>query len=316
MWEFHINEIVSTFKKNYHFLLSFMLTILATVMVILMIGIYPCLYFYFYHKSAEIEMQRLINNISAQSKNSREIIKTLSDWFNKTIDYTSLDDLIFNLQRKFSPCISYPEITFITRSGRCEEWALLYHKLLNMSNISSRIVKLVEDHALVEVYIDGEWLPVEPKNGFSNFEFYKKWKNVSKAFVCMRKKKIDVTPNYAHTGTLFIKTQRDDKVLPFTQICIYSKYLMFADPQHYKIPQLVACNKSNDYGMFTEIVGKGIYKITAKKFLNPFVCYKTEQDNVLILPNRVNKIVLRLRKENPINCFFSFITSKLRVQNS
>lgn len=91
------------------------------------------------------------------------------------------------LAEKEYPCIRvanswrYPGFVLATKCGACGDYAALYMALVNICGIEARYVGMVErgsgrNHAVVEVFIDGKWIVVDPSiNKF----------NVSRAYYIM-----------------------------------------------------------------------------------------------------------------------------------
>ena len=63
----------------------------------------------------------------------------------------------------------YPSWVFTTRSGRCEEYSILFREMAHASNLTVRTVVCQEmDHLWDEVLIDGNWTVVDPANVVAN----------------------------------------------------------------------------------------------------------------------------------------------------
>jgi len=267
-----------------------------------------CIFQFLYKNSINVEIKETVlmevNNLST----SREKTQKLAIWFNESnIKYVPISDAFFNFFR-YPWCLNTPEMTFFTRKGRCGEWSSLFMKMLNYTNITNRAVRFVEDHDIVEVLVDGNWVPVEPSGGISSFDNYKTSKNISKAFVIYDdNKQLDVTINYAETGFLSVRTTERKIISSNSKVCVFSKNLMFSDSKNYKKPFLSYCNYTNEFGIHVENIGKGIYDIEALKIHSPFECSYVKIENYILIPNTVNKIDLELISENPFSCFIKFI---------
>jgi len=270
-----------------------------------------CLIKFLFGGYIDSKIKDIVQEETRNLSTKEEKIQKLSEWFKRNIDYAQFNDTFFDLLRKTQICGVPDEVTFFIKKGRCWEWASLYLKLLNYTNISGRIVRFVEDHTFLEVQTNNTWVPLEPKGGITSYDFYKTSRNVSKAYRIESDKLSDATGSYAETGFLVIKTTNQGISVPNVKICIFSKYLMLADSKTYKNPQLVFCNYTNEFGIYVEELGKGIYNIEALKFNSPFECSVESIENYTLFPNRLNEITLELENENPFSCFAKFIWEQL-----
>lgn len=299
-------------KKVYSKVRKIFLIFLIMLLVFLAIQRFgTCIIEFLLGKYIDTKIEGIVQEKLCNLTNEAEKIQALSNWFKSNIDYVQLNDEFFNLLRN-SWCRVPPEIAFVMKKGRCGEWASLYLKLLNYANITGRIVNFVEDHAIVEVLINNAWIPVEPSGGISSYDYYKTSRNISKAYAIEENGRIkDVTVNYADTGFLTIKVRKENILIQNAKVCVLSKYLMLADPQQYKEPTLAFCNFTNEFGIHTEQIGKGIYKIEVLRFTSPFECQTALMDNYTLLPNSINEVTLEIKEENFLSCFTKFIVEQL-----
>lgn len=287
--------------------------VLSIVLILLLfINVGECIFSFLLGTFFNREIKDLVITQTLHSTNTDEKIQNLSQWFSVNIKYASVNDTLFNIFRLYSFCENRPEITFFIKEGRCGEWATLYSEMLNYSNITNRVVIFVEDHAIVEASINGTLIPVEPPSGISSFEHYKNSENVSKAFsIDANGKKIDLTSYYAQIGFLSVKVDERDHYVPNSKVCVYSKYLMLSTPLTYKTHQLAFCANTNDFGIHTEEIGKGIYDVEAYRFSSPFECSYSEVQNYTVIPNNANNMNLNLKKDSIFSCFIKFLTIHL-----
>jgi hypothetical protein len=271
----------------------------------------PCLLVTFFkflfgaHIDSQIKL--IVEKETSELSTPEEKIQKLSRWFNENIQYAEKNDTVFNILR-LSICGIPEEITFFLKRGRCGEWAYLYLKLLNYSNISGRIISFVEDHAFVEARINNTWVPIEPPFGITSFEYYKSTRNVSKAYARENDKFIDVTRNYSYTGILFVRVFDDNnKTVPRANICIFSKYLMLAHPTQYKSHKLSVCNVTDEYGTYKEELGKGIYDIWIWKLDFPYRCLFAERNNYIVSFNKTSEISVGLENKNLLFCLYKVL---------
>jgi hypothetical protein len=305
LYFFHYENIKIMKDKNLSPKNIYLLTFLS-ILLLWILG--KCLIKFLLGGYIDSKIKDIVQEETRNLSTKKEKIQKLSEWFKKNIDYAQFNDTWFNFLRiPISICGIPNEVTFLIKKGRCEEWASLYLKLLEHANISGRIVSFVEDHALLEVQINNTWMPVEPPYGITSYEFYKSSRNISKAYRREGDKISDATRSYAETGFLVIKTTRQNIATPNVKTCIFSKYLMLSDPKNYKNPKLVICNYTNDFGIYVEELGEGIYNIEALKFSSPFECSVASAENYILFQNRLNEITLELEKENPLSCLAKFI---------
>jgi hypothetical protein len=285
--------------------------ILIFLFVFFLIISLPCLLVTFFKilfgSYIDSQIRLIVEKETSGASFPEEKIQKLSNWFNDNIQYAEKNDTIFNILR-FSICGIPEEITFFLKRGRCSEWASLYLKLLNYSNISGRIIIFVEDHAFVEARINNTWIPVEPPFGVMSFEYYKSTRNVSKAYAKENYRFIDVTRNYSDTGILFVRVLDDNnKTVSRANICIFSKYLMLAHPTQYKTHKLSTCNVTDDYSTYKEELGKGIYDIWIWKFDFPYKCLFAEINNYIVSFNKTNEISVTLANKNLLFCLYKIL---------
>jgi hypothetical protein len=295
-------------SKKVH-LFIFLLTFLS-LLLLWMWG--TCFIKFLFGGYIDSKIKDIVQEETRNLSTKEEKIQKLSEWFKRSINYAQFNDTFFNFLRSpISVCGVPDEVTFLIKKGRCGEWASLYLKLLEYANISGRIVSFVEDHALLEVQINNTWMPVEPPYGITSYESYKSSRNISKAYRRENDKISDATRSYAETGFLVIKTTKQKVAISSVKTCIFSKYLMLNDPKNYKNPKLVLCNYTNEFGIYVEELGKGVYNIEALKFNSPFECSVASIENYTLFPNRLNEITLELENENPFSCFVKFIREQL-----
>lgn len=292
------------YKNVYSKIRKNILILLLIFLLIITLG--TCIIKFLFGKYINTKIKTIVEENVYNLTTEEEKIQTLSKWFKENIDYARPNDTFFNLLR-FSLCKIPPEITFIMKKGRCGEWAMFYLKLLNYTNITGRVVNFVEDHAIVEVLINDTYVPVEPPIGLYSYDYYKNFRNISKAYAIDESGKInDVTIRYADTGFITIKVKKEGMFIPNVKVCVLSKYLMLIDPKNYKT-KLSFCNFTNEFGVHIEELGEGIYRIEALRFISPFQCQTSLLDDYILLPNRINEITLEVKEENPFSCFTKFI---------
>ena len=79
-----------------------------------------------------------------------------------------------------------PVITYYIEGGSCGLQAQLYQYIAEKTGLKSRLISnSSEDHAWVEVYIEGKWIPVDPfQKYYDDPQVYERnWKkNISKVY--------------------------------------------------------------------------------------------------------------------------------------
>lgn len=280
-----------------------LILILPVILIFVIFG--GCIYYAIFKNMIDNEIEKVVEREIKNETNPFIIIEKLENWFRENIDYVNINDTIYTKFERDFWCYKTPEMTFKIKKGRCGEWAKLYSKMLNYSGIRSRVVCFVEDHCLVEAYVNNSWIPVEPKGGIKSYEYYRTSRNVSKAFAIGEK--IDLTTKYADIGYLVIKTIYNDEPVPKTKVFIYSKYLMLAYPESYKKPYLTTWNYTNEFGVFTEFLGKGIYRVKVIRHRGLFDCLFAERDNYTITAFKDNHLVLKMEKKGPFKCLLYWI---------
>lgn len=254
----------------------------------------------------ERELEEIVQNLTKNATTDLEKAQRIYEWFssgNNLVNvYWRKNEVIWAIPPLFlykTPphvCIrlvghDYPLWVLTSRCGACEEYALLFMEMADKAGLKVRSIhNHGENHNWDEVYIDGEWIVVDPSwpkfNETPRFYEYGRGLNISYVYALYPNGSIeDVTTRYTDTGIVNVK------VVDTTGNSIKGAVVEVISNNYKPNWRVVLTCHTNDAGECSFRIGGGNY--TLKTYAKLFLSNKTNiiveegtQTNITITPTR------------------------------
>ena len=226
------------------------------------------------------EVALAISGLISPSLNDTEKARVIFDYVHSTMKNTYFSDVSIPLigsiglyhsdRYGFFVCWRIDNYTFANmlwheRCGACREYAMLFMKLAEYSNLTVRMIyDLGEDHSWDEVLLDGQWIVVDPSAGMFNVSplvYEDQWGKVLSYIYAIypNGSKVDVTSRYTTTAMVnIIVINKHKEPIPGIKVYVISHNYF----KEGRFAGLVCITNRN--GRCTIKLGGGAYTLVAK----------------------------------------------------
>lgn len=299
------NKILNAFRKSNKLLVFLFILLTFSIFSISTWFIYGyCFY------DGEKEIQNIIDNIIEDNDTNLTMSIKIAEWEKDNIYNTfGTNEEVF-LTKPFMdrpPYLKFfalfplsplrhpnnPSWIIFTKYGACQENAILFIKMAEVSGLNARLVKFpAEDHGIAEVEIKNNlWIPFDAtirKENISSPDpyYYEKywWGNVSRVYYLdSNGNENDVTKNYTETGELIIKIVNATGSPDDYKINIISTY---------KGLPAIKGHLNNNF-TFQQELGDNNYKILIKKDTWWGLGISEYKETVTLMPNQTLDIEIK-----------------------